>query len=196
MTDKVLDIGAGMNPDSRATETLDIREDLPNIDYPGVDIGNDEWPIESNRYEAVIANHVLEHVSPSEIKHVFDEVDRVLTTGGTFHAVVPHAGTWDAYTDPTHQGTGGWTPDVNGYFNGELEPYFTDLGWRTKTVAHLEFPTLLRPTLRLSGTTSDGTVSTELVKLPLVTGTVSFEATTGDSVGSSSRSGASRHDSA
>jgi SAM-dependent methyltransferase len=176
----VLEIGAGTTPDERATETLDIREDLDGIDYPGVDIGRDRWPVETGAISLVVASHVLEHVPPDRLAHVFEEAARVLEPGGALHALVPHAGSWDAYTDPTHQGSGGWTPDVTGYFDGRLEPYFTQLEWRVYAEAQLEFPTVLRPSLRLSWTTTNGTLSTELVSLPFVTGVVEFRATVPD----------------
>jgi SAM-dependent methyltransferase len=178
MSDKrVLEIGAGQSPDSSATETLDIRDDLSHIDYPGVDIGKDRLPVEDNSIDHVIANHVLEHVSPESLGHVFHEVDRVLKSGGTFQVVTPHSGSWQAATDPTHQGTGGWTPDVVKYFDGQLEGYFPELDWDVRARAKLSFPLFVREHLRLTWSISRGDVSHELIKIPFVSGEVEFEAT-------------------
>lgn len=174
---RVLEIGAGQTPDPRATVTLDIREDLDHIDHGGVDIGVDQWPVKENSFDLVVANHVLEHVPPDRLGFVFDEIDRVVESGGEFHAVLPHAGSWQAATDPTHQGSGGWTPDVVQYFTGELEEYFPHLAWCVDAHANLSFPLFLREELRVTLSVSRGDVSYELMKVPFVSGEVEFEAT-------------------
>ena len=168
----VLEIGAGRSPDPRATVTLDIRSDLEHVDYGGVDVAHDRWPFEDDRFDRVVARHVLEHVPPDRLGDLFEEADRVLTDGGAFEIVVPHAGSWDANTDATHYGTGGWTPDVEGYFTGDLEPYWPNLDWDVTARAHLSVPSFLRESVRLSFTTGNGGLSTELVKIPFVTGVV------------------------
>ncbi|WP_096389002.1 methyltransferase domain-containing protein [Halopenitus persicus] len=175
--ERILEIGAGQSPDSRATETLDIRDDLEHIDYSGIDIGADEWPVGNDSIDMVIANHVVEHVSPESIGHIFEEVDRVVQKGGRFHVIVPHTGTWQAATDPTHQGTGGWTPDIVEYFTGNLEEYFPKLKWNVSAKANLSFPLFLRERLRLHFTISSGSISSEIVKIPFVSGEVEFWAT-------------------
>ena len=173
-SDVVLEIGAGCVPDDRSTMTLDIRTDLEHIDHPGVDVGVDEWPIESESVDMVIANHVVEHIPPARIGHLFEEVDRVLTEGGIFHVVTPHVGSWAAATDPTHYGTGGWTPSVTDYFTGELEQYWPDLQWNAYAWATLTFPTFFRERRRVELRVSDGGLSFELLKSPFVTGVTEF----------------------
>jgi SAM-dependent methyltransferase len=173
----ILEIGAGQSPDPRATETLDIRDDLDHIDYGGVDVGSDKLPLEADSVDLVVANHVVEHIPGEAISHLFMEIDRVVRSGGRFHAVTPHAGTWQAATDPTHQASGGWTPDVINYFTGELEEYFPELCWDVEARANLSFPLVLRKSCRLRFSTARGDLSHELVKLPLVSGEVEFEAT-------------------
>lgn len=172
----VLEVGAGLSPDTRATETLDIREDLNHIDYPGIDIANDSWPIASNSFDRVIAKHVIEHIPPSSLEHVFFEADRVLRDEGVFEVVTPHAGSWKAATDPTHFGPGGWTPDVDAYFSGGLEDYFPQLDWAVRSCARLEFPVFVPKPLRIRVKISNGALSHELVKVPFVTGDVEMEA--------------------
>jgi predicted SAM-dependent methyltransferase len=110
MEHQILEVGAGENPEISAREgdTLDIREDLPHIDFPGVDIAVDEWPIESETYDRVIVKHVLEHLPPSRMTHVFTELDRVLNLGGTAEIELPHAGTYGAATDLTHRNGGNY----------------------------------------------------------------------------------------
>lgn len=174
---RILEIGAGQSPDPRATETLDIRQDLEHIDYGGVDIGVDEWPVEPDSVDQVIANHVIEHVPPDQIGHVFSEVDCVVRSGGEFIVRVPHAGSWEAATDPTHQGTGGLTPDIVQYFSGELEEYFPELAWDVTAEADLSFPLFLRERLRVSILVERGDISHELMKIPFVSGEVHFRAT-------------------
>lgn len=174
---RVLEIGAGQSPDPRATETLDIREDLDHIDYGGVDIGTDRWPVDANSIDLVVANHVLEHVPPNLIGHVFKEVNRVVKSGGKFHALVPHAGSWQAATDLTHYGSGGWTPDVVQYFSGDLEEYFPDMTWHVSARANLSFPLFIREELRIMFSVSRGDISHELMKIPFVSGEVEFEVT-------------------
>lgn len=175
--EKVLEVGAGQSPDPRATETLDIRDDLDHLDYAGVDIGTDEWPIPDESVDLVVANHVVEHVPAECIGHLFSEVDRVVKPGGRFHVVTPHAGTWQAATDPTHQGTGGWTPDIVQYFTADLEEYFPELDWEVSGTANLSFPLFLRENLRLEFSVSRGSISNEIVKIPFVSGEVEFWAT-------------------
>lgn len=175
-----LELGAGKNPSPAATHTLDIREDLDHIDFPGVDIGVDRWPLEDESVDLIIANHVFEHIERANISHMFREVDRVLKEGGRLEATVPHAGAWEAHTDPTHQGPGGWTPDIDEYFSaGSLEGYWTDLEWTVSATAQVAFPVFVRPSLRLRTTVSRGAISNELVKIPFVSGIVTFVAEKG-----------------
>jgi len=174
---RVLELGAGENPAPAATETLDIREDLDHIDYKGVDIVNDSWPVEDGSIDRIIANHIFEHINPKELSHAFEEANRVLKSGGVLNITVPHAGTWEAHTDPTHMGTGGWTPDIEEYFaGGNLEGYYNQIPWDVSAKARLEFPLFIRPSLRLAVQFNRGDISNELAKLPFVCGIVEFEA--------------------
>lgn len=176
-TGRILEIGAGENPTNEATDTLDIRKDLNHIDYPGVDIGRDRFPLDDESVDKIIANHVLEHIQPENVGHVFQEVNRVLRVGGEFTGVMPHAGTWLAATDFTHQGTGGTTPAMKGYFDSSLEPYWPELDWDAKTWSELTWPLWVRENWRRVSVVKDGARSMQLVKIPGVTGTVHFTIT-------------------
>ena len=90
----VLDVGAGENPDPRATATLDIR---PPADHVG-DI-EDTWPFNPGDIDIVIANHVVEHLS--DLTHFFREAGRVLRDGGALEITVPLGE--DALTDHDHE---------------------------------------------------------------------------------------------
>lgn len=115
---RVLDLGAGENPHSDATTTMDV------VDLPGIDVVHDAtdrpWPFDDNEFDRVTARHVLEHIQHPE--DVFHEVARILTDEGRFEVVVPLG--LDARTDPTHVHE--WTYETPAYFAAG-SPY--DYGW-------------------------------------------------------------------
>lgn len=165
----VLEVGAGENPQPFADITLDIREDISHIDHSGVDIGTDRWPLEDNSVETIIAYDVIEHVPPERIGHVWEEADRVMKVGGQLVAHLPHAGTWAAMTDPTHQGTGGTTPSIASKWDDKPHGYWSHLDWDVRAYAECSFPVLLPPWARIHGNISNGTLTAELVKIPFFT---------------------------
>src|SRR3954447_6634717 len=61
-------------PDSSAVRVRDLRKPLP---------------FDSGVFDAVYANHVLEHLTPSEAEGLAAELRRVLKAGGTARLVVP-----------------------------------------------------------------------------------------------------------
>lgn len=92
----VLDIGCGRSK-------LEGSTGIDQTAYPGVDIVadlNDSLPFESESFDVVYANQVLEHIE-NMINLVY-EVHRVLRTGGIFLAHVPYFRSVWAHTDPTH----------------------------------------------------------------------------------------------
>lgn len=89
---RVLDIGAGHNPDSRSTETVDVNAPADH-DF---DLDED-WPIETASVDGIVANHVVEHLDAS---HVFAEAGRILRDDGWFELTVPLGE--NARTDPDH----------------------------------------------------------------------------------------------
>lgn len=85
----------------------DIMPDAINVDtvrHPGVDVLIDleceELPFENDSFEAIYAYHVLEHTR--QILTVMQELYRVAKPGCHLSIRCPHAGTNDAYDDPTH----------------------------------------------------------------------------------------------
>lgn len=139
---RVLDIGAGNDPDGRATETVDLYADADHQ----FDLGA-EWPLAADSVDGVVANHVVEHL---DAEHVFRQAGRVLRGGGWFELTVPLGE--NAKTDPdhVHQWTYG-TPSrfcqqrgqhwdvtvpfelqdvtVDGWLGGPLEPLSKPFGW-------------------------------------------------------------------
>lgn len=161
----VLDIGAGTSPHPDADTTLDIREDLEHIDHPGVDVSKDPIPLDTDSCDRVILQHIFEHIPPTNVSHVLHELDRITSPGGEIYIETPHPGTFEANTDPTHVGNGGLTPGFSKYFDGTYEDYW-ELDWDVNAIAVIEFPTFLRKNLRINVKTSDGRLSTHLLRIP------------------------------
>lgn len=93
----------------------DYREDALNIDAvesvnPDIvhDLDETPWPVETNAYREVIANHVLEHLTDTDV--ALSEIQRVLRPGGRAVVRVPIG--VDARADPTHKHEWTWrTPE-------------------------------------------------------------------------------------
>lgn len=82
-----------VNPDVHPDEVADLT---------------DPWPWGDESVEAILAEHVFEHLN--EPGHAFDEAARVLVDGGTLEIAVPIGA--DAQADPTHRTTWTWrTPE-------------------------------------------------------------------------------------
>ena len=76
-TDKVLEVGGGDKPyfrpnlDCRPMPTVDIVCDLSEV-----------WPIESESYDGVFSQYILEHVSWRRISLLMSEIHRILKPNG------------------------------------------------------------------------------------------------------------------
>jgi SAM-dependent methyltransferase len=165
-------------PTPKRRTPLDIRSDLDHIDYPGIDIAHDEWPLDDESVDQVRAHHVLEHIPPHRIGYIWRELDRVLVPGGKAIIELPHTNSWAAATDMTHYGTGGTTPEVASYFNdGKHEQYWPDLDWQAEAWADMQFPTILRGSLRLKRRVQRPHLSHEVMKIPFVDAVVQIRIT-------------------
>jgi len=103
---RVIDIGAGTEPDPRATETADLY-DVDGVDYQ-FDI-REEWPFGSKTVDGLVMSHVLEHVADQA--SVLQEAARVLVDGGWLEVTVPVGD--DAFADPDHESVWTWaTPEI------------------------------------------------------------------------------------
>lgn len=101
---RVLDVGAGDEPDSRGTETVDLYADADHqFDLEA------EWPIETASVDGIVANHVVEHLD--EPVHFFEEAARCLQCDGWLELTVPVG--QDAIADPDHSQLWTWrTPEI------------------------------------------------------------------------------------
>lgn len=97
----VLDVGAGDNPDSRASETADLY--VADADHQ-FDIA-EEWPLKTETYDGVVMSHVIEHVE--DHAHVMEEATRVVRPGGWIEVSVPLGADW--FADPTHERPWTWS---------------------------------------------------------------------------------------
>lgn len=95
MTRRVLDVGAGHDPDPRATETADLHAVGADHQF---DV-RDRWPFDDAALDAVLMSHVLEHVSDQT--HVLREAARCLRDQGELEVTVPVGD--DAHADPDHE---------------------------------------------------------------------------------------------
>lgn len=102
VSSRVVDLGAGANPDPRATETVDLHH--PHADHE-FDL-TEEWPFEDASIEMFTAHHVFEHLP--EPGHVMQEIARCLVDGGVLELTVPLGINADSDPDHTHQ----WTYDT------------------------------------------------------------------------------------
>jgi SAM-dependent methyltransferase len=96
VTDRILDVGCGHDPDPRATETADAA-DLAHVDRQ-FDVTN-RWPVMSQSVDGIIMSHVIEHVR--DPIPVLREATRCLVSGGWLEVTVPIG--IDAMTDPDHE---------------------------------------------------------------------------------------------
>lgn len=93
----ILDIGCGARKTPGAVG-MDIRP------LPGVDIVHDlnivPWPVESDRFDLVVAKHALEHLV--NLDGVMEEIRRVSRNGARLRIVTPHFSSLNSWEDPSH----------------------------------------------------------------------------------------------
>ena len=116
-----LDLGPGNNKVDPSYIGVDIDK------YDGVDLVLDlrfgKFPYEDNTVDAVRASHFIEHLTFDENIFLFNEVYRVLKTGGVFEVIVPHAMSYAGMVDLSHKTF--WTEDTFGYFTPENKYYYS-----------------------------------------------------------------------
>ena len=78
---------------------------LDIMDGPGVDVKHDldvyPWPFETNQFDEIFANSVLEHIG--DLLPCFGEMHRILKPGGVLKGGVPFYNYRGAFGDPTHK---------------------------------------------------------------------------------------------
>lgn len=120
-TGEVLDLGCGANK----------RVGSFGVDwYPfeGVDLVADldrgPWSLADNRFDTVIASHVIEHVA--SIPAFMNEIHRVSRHGAIVEVTTPHFSSLDSYYDPTHRwhlGTQWHDIFCRGYLRTQIAPF-------------------------------------------------------------------------
>lgn len=85
MESRRLNLGCGKrrHPDWVNADLRPAAADVVRVDVRG------RLPFPDQRFDAVYASHVLEHLTPSEARHVLCEIRRVLSTDGVVRIVVP-----------------------------------------------------------------------------------------------------------
>jgi len=104
-----LNLGCGTDTrGGNAWRNADISESVPADDY--FDMTTTPWPYETDSFEYVLAKHSLEHLEHDELVSVFEELGRVLRSGGRVEVRVPFGA--DDRTDTSHESTWDWlTPE-------------------------------------------------------------------------------------
>jgi len=95
---KMLDLGCGPNKTPGSVG-------IDHFPFPGVDLVHDldrfPYPFEDASWDAVILNHVIEHLD--DIPGAIREIRRILKTGGDLWVATPHFSDCSSYSDPTHR---------------------------------------------------------------------------------------------
>ncbi len=81
-------LGAGKKERMEGATHQDIQK-FDGIDY-AFDLNLKEWPIDSDSYDQIFANHVVEHLN--DLTNFMDNCHRILTFGGTLYLETPCAG--------------------------------------------------------------------------------------------------------
>lgn len=93
-----LHLGCG---NKKAPEALGIDYDSKSRADIIHDLDKFPWPLESNTFERVICEHVLEHLS--DLVCAMAEVHRVCKEGAMVEIVTPHFSSVNSWADPTHK---------------------------------------------------------------------------------------------
>jgi SAM-dependent methyltransferase len=112
-----LDLGCGegkqkgyIGMDRRAVPGVDIIGDIESVAaIPAwakhvVGAATLPWPIPDNSVDKLLCSHVLEHITPSVLPAVMDEMWRVMRWDGQVLIAVPHGDSYGFRQDPTHIG--------------------------------------------------------------------------------------------
>lgn len=167
-----LDVGGGAHPHPEATAVIDLREDIESIEYPGVDISTEEWPLPDNSVRRIVSSHTLEHIPRHRLFHVFKELARVLVSGGKADIVVPHVNTFNADRNPYHTGSGGFSLMLITHLDSTQETEAGLNGLRAEGYAQFEWPTMVRPSVRVSVKIEQPRIAYALTNIPFISGEI------------------------
>jgi SAM-dependent methyltransferase len=94
----VLNLGCGRVP-IRGAVNVDV---VANVDADVIhDLNVRPWPFENDRFRALHANDVIEHLHDTIA--TMAEIHRVCRNGAIVHLTVPHFSSVGAFVDPTHR---------------------------------------------------------------------------------------------
>lgn len=91
----LLDVSLGGEPQANAVTFRELGHDPTVV----------PWPLPSGSVHTAIVRHVLEYVEPARVFAWFDELHRVMRTGGIAYVSGPYGGDDSAgwLSDPTHR---------------------------------------------------------------------------------------------
>lgn len=97
----VLNLGCGYNQYKDAVNIDLFAECEPDF---VCDLETERWPLEDDSVDYVIARHIMEHLgeTKAKIKHVWQELYRVMKDGAAINMAVPHPLSDDFIGDYTH----------------------------------------------------------------------------------------------
>ena len=114
-----LDVGCG-------TKKEDGFIGLDNRPIFGVDIVHDitkiPWPLEDNTCHIVLLRRILEYIPPPTLLPVFDELWRIVISGGQLLIASAYAGSYNALNDPLCYRPG-FTPTAFQMFDPSFREY-------------------------------------------------------------------------
>ncbi len=77
-----------IEPDTGADHILDLTKTYPSMD---------------DQFDTILASHVLEHIDQQDLFTVFDNLWRMLRSGGHLICVTPYGSSDDAWENPHHR---------------------------------------------------------------------------------------------
>lgn len=110
------------------TEVYPEGEYLADQNMPGKVGEFVPWPWKDNSVDEAHASHFIEHLTPEERCHFFNELYRVLKPGAKCTVICPYWASARAYGDPSHR----WPPI------GEWFWYYLDKDWRATQAPHTD----------------------------------------------------------
>jgi hypothetical protein len=170
-----LDVGCGegkgkgyIGMDRRAVPGVDVVWDIESPapvpwwarNIPGAK--SEPWPIPRNSVDRLVCSHLLEHITPSAVIAVLDEMWAVMKYDGQAFITVPHADSYGMKQDPTHIGF--WNETTWTYFDpgkGGLYLIYKPKPWlirRLHFAPHANMEVIIEPRKKADGTPVDITV--------------------------------------
>jgi predicted SAM-dependent methyltransferase len=91
--------------DKRAVAGVDIVQDIEVM----------PWPLPDACCARILMSHIIEHLDPSKIMDIFEELHRILRPNGQLLIAMPYAGSPRFWQDPTHRHA--WIEATPQYFD-------------------------------------------------------------------------------